>query len=349
MRKVLVDEAIGLTLGHDITKIIPGREKYRAFRKGHVISPQDVTQLKDIGKEHIYVWEPDDNLVHEDEAALRLAQAAAGPGVSWAEPNQGRVNLKADYDGLLRVQVEQLNWINNLDNIIFATLHNDRVVVKQDTIAGTRVVPLAIDHGTLEEAERFASTPHPLLSVKPFRSLWVAVVTTGSELNSGRIKDGFGKIVRQKINPFGGRWMGQTIIPDDPDIIANEIQNYIAEGAQLILVTGGMSVDADDLTPNAIRNTGAEVVFYGAPILPGSQFMLAYQGHVPICGVPGGALFSRKTTLDLLLPRIFAEEVISRADIVALGHGGLCEECKLCHYPQCPFGKSTQILGRRNI
>ncbi|MEN6350029.1 MAG: molybdopterin-binding protein [Syntrophomonas sp.] len=349
MRKVLVDEAIGLTLGHDITKIIPGREKCRAFRKGHVIAPQDVPRLKDLGKEHIYVWEPDDNLVHEDEAALRLARAAAGPGVSWSEPNQGRVNLKADYDGLLQVQVEQLNWINNLDNIIFATLHNDRVVVEQDTIAGTRVVPLAIDRATLEEAERLASAPHPLLSIKPFHSLWVAVVTTGSEVNSGRIKDGFGKIVRRKINPFGGRWMGQTIIPDDPDLIANEIQNYIAEGAQLILVTGGMSVDADDVTPNAIRNIGAEVVFYGAPVLPGSQFMLAYQGHVPICGVPGGALFSRKTTLDLLLPRIFAEEIITRADIVALGHGGLCQECELCNYPRCPFGKSTQIFGRRNI
>ncbi|MDD2620934.1 MAG: molybdopterin-binding protein [Syntrophomonadaceae bacterium] len=343
MRKVHVDDAIGMTLGHDITKIIPGKEKCRAFSRGHIIVAQDLPRLKDLGKEHIYIWEPNDNLVHEDDAAILLGRAAAGPGVCCNEPNQGRVNLKAKYDGLLKVRSEQLNWINNLDNIIFATLHNNRVVAKNQTVAGTRVIPLAIESYVLDEAERLAALPNPLLTVKPFRSLWVAVVTTGSEVNSGRIKDGFGKVVRQKINPFGGRWMGQTITPDIPELIAEEIQNFIAEGAELILVTGGMSVDADDVTPHGIRASGAEVVFYGAPVLPGSQFMLAYQGHVPVCGVPGGALFSRKTTLDLLLPRIFAGDIINRADIIALGHGGLCEECQICHYPHCSFGKTTYI------
>lgn len=135
--------------------------------------------------------------------------------------------------------------------------------------------------------------------------------------------------------------MSQVIVPDDPDLITREIQNFVAQGAQLVIVTGGMSVDADDVTPQGIRNTGAEVIFYGAPILPGSQFMLAYKGHVPICGVPGGALFSRKTTLDLLLPRIFAGDIINRRDIVVMGHGGLCENCRICHFPQCPFGKAT--------
>ncbi len=343
MRKVSVDDAIGLTLGHDITKIIPGKEKCRAFRRGHVIAPQDLPRLKDLGKEHIYTWEPSDNLVHEDDAAIRLARAASGPGVCCTEPNQGRVNLKAQYDGLLKVRFEQLSWINNLDNIIFATLHNNRVVAKNQILAGTRVVPLAIESYILEEAEHLAGLPQPLITVKPFKPLWVAVVTTGSEVNSGRIKDGFGKIVRKKINPFGGRWMGQTITPDIPELIAEEIQNFVIQGADLILVTGGMSVDADDATPNAIKSTGADLVFYGAPVLPGSQFLLAYQGHVPICGVPGGALFSRKTTLDLLLPRIFAGETINRADIIALGHGGLCEECADCRFPHCSFGKATHI------
>ncbi|MEN6349970.1 MAG: molybdopterin-binding protein [Syntrophomonas sp.] len=343
MRKVVVDDAIGLTLGHDITKIVPGKEKYRAFRRGHIIAAQDLPRLKDLGKEHIYIWESSDSLVHEDDAARLLGKAAAGPGILCDEPNQGKVNLKAEYDGLLKVSVEQLNWINNLDNIIFATLHNNRVVLENQIVGGTRIVPLAIEHSVLEKAQRLAGLPKLLLSVKPFQPLWVAVVTTGSEVNSGRIEDGFGKIVRRKINPFGGRWMGQTITPDDPDLIANEIQNYIADGAQLILVTGGMSVDADDATPNAIKATGAEVVFYGAPILPGSQFMLAYQGHVPVCGVPGGALFSRKTTLDLLLPRIFAGEIIKQFEIAALGHGGLCEECIDCRYPHCSFGKSAWL------
>ncbi|NLV21134.1 MAG: molybdopterin-binding protein [Syntrophomonadaceae bacterium] len=341
MRKVPVEEAVGLTLGYDITKIVPGREKYRAFRRGQVIGPEDIPKLKDIGKEHIYIWDPDDDMVHEDDAALRLAQCAAGPGLYWGEPNQGRVNLKAEYAGLLKVQVDGLNMLNNLEDIVFATLHNDRVVVEGQTVAGTRVVPVAVEQKLMQEAEKICTDKTPILSVKPFKPLWTAVVTTGTEVNSGRIKDGFAGVIRNKIAPYSGRWMGQVIVPDDPELISLEIHNFVAEGAQLVIVTGGMSVDADDATPQAIRKSGAEVVFYGAPILPGSQFMLAYQGHVPICGVPGGALFSRKTTLDLLLPRIFAEDRIERSDIVAMGHGGLCEECKQCHFPQCPFGKTT--------
>ncbi|MGE5379921.1 MAG: molybdopterin-binding protein [Methylocystaceae bacterium] len=340
MRKVPVEEAIGLTLGHDITQIIPGQSKIRAFKRGHVITADDLTRLLDLGKEHIYVWEPNDSMVHEDEAACRIAKAAAGSGVEWLPPSQGKVNLRSQLDGLLKIQVERLNWLNNLADLVFATLHNNRVVSEGQVVAGTRVVPVAIESELLIQAEKLAAEPLPLLRVLPFLPLWVAVVTTGSEVNKGRIKDGFARVTRQKIAPFGGRWLGQVIVPDDSQLIANEINNFITEGAQLILVTGGMSVDADDQTPRAIRLSGASEVFYGAPVLPGSQFMLAYQGHVPICGVPGGALFSRKTTLDLVLPRIFAGDIINRSEIVALGHGGLCEECDECYYPQCPFGKS---------
>ena len=345
MRKVPVDEAVGMTLGYDITKIIPGREKYRAFRKGQIITEQDIPKLKDIGKEHIYIWEPDEKLIHEDEAALRLAKLVVGPGLTWTDPSQGRVNILADQNGLFKVDVEQLNQINNLDEIVFATLHNDRVVIKGQAVAGTRVVPVAIDRITIEAAEKLCAGMAPMLMIKPFIPLQVAVVTTGTEVYSGRIKDGFAEVIRQKIAPFGGCWMGQVIVPDDSERITQEIQSFITKGAQLVIVTGGMSVDADDVTPQGIRETGADVVFYGAPILPGSQFMLAYQGPVPICGVPGGALFSRKTTLDLLLPRIFAGDIINRLDIVAMGHGGLCEGCQICHFPQCPFGKVTYFMN----
>ncbi len=341
MRRVPVENAVGLTLGHDITRIVPQSEKYCAFSRGHVITADDIPLFLELGKKHIMVWEPDDNLIHEDEGALRLATAAAGNGVYFTRPSQGRVNLKAEYDGVIKVQTEQLSWVNNIDNIIFATLHNNRSVSKDQTIAGTRVVPVAIDRDVLQEAERLCQEPCSLITVKPYQPLWVAVITTGSEVNNGLIRDGFGRVIRRKIIPFGGRWMSQVTVPDDADLIAMEIQNFISEGAQLILVTGGMSVDPDDATPSGIRHSGAEVIFYGAPVLPGSQFMMAYQGTVPICGVPGGALFSRRTTLDLLLPRLFCGEVINRADIVALGHGGLCEECKVCHYPLCPFGKSS--------
>ncbi|MGI5921204.1 MAG: molybdopterin-binding protein [Syntrophomonadaceae bacterium] len=343
MRKVPVDQAAGLILGHDITEIVPGRKKGRAFSKGHIITPADIPKLRSLGKENIYVWEPSPNIIHENEAALRLARHAAGAGVNWTEPNQGRVNLKAQYDGLLKINVNQLNWINNLDNVVFATLHNNRVVVKNQIIAGTRVVPLAIDCHELEEAEKLCCQPSSLLTVKPFQPLWVGIITTGSEVYSGLIPDGFGGVIRQKTAPFGARLVGQVIVPDDPDLIAMEIHRLIAEGAELIVVTGGMSVDADDVSPLGIMATGAEVVFYGAPVLPGSQFMLAYQGHVPILGVPGGTLYSKTTTFDLLLPRIFAGDRISRAEIVAMGHGGLCNNCPVCHFPLCPFGKTTQL------
>ena len=299
MRKIPIEQSIGMALGHDITKIVPGRRKYCAFSRGHIISPEDIPLLRDMGKEHIWVGELSDNLVHEDEAALRLAQSSAGPGVTWTTPNQGRVNLVAKHDGLLQVQVSQLMWLNNLDNIVFATLHNNSPVVKGQVIAGTRIVPLAVESCLIKEAEKLCSNPLSLVSVKHFRPLWVAVITTGSEVNNGQIRDGFGKIIRQKIAPYGGRWMSQVIIPDDCQIIASEIQNFIAEGAQLILVTGGMSVDADDATPKGIRESGAELVFYGAPVLPGSQFMLL-SGPVAICGAYWRGSFSaQKTTLIL--------------------------------------------------
>ena len=343
MRKVPVDEAVGLTLGYDITKIIPGKEKYRAFQKGQVLLPEDVSKLKDMGKQHIYIWETDDHMIHEDEAALRLAQLAAGPGLYWEEPSQGRVNLKASYDGLFKVNVNGLYQLNNLEDVVFATLHSNRGVAYGQSVAGTRVVPVAVEEKLLAEAEKLCHDISPILSVKPYKSLRTAVVTTGTEVSSGRIKDGFADVIRNKITPFSGEWIGQVIVPDNSELITREIQEFIKEGAQLVVVTGGMSVDADDVTPQAIRDTKAEVVFYGAPILPGSQFMLAYQENVPICGVPGGALFSRKTTFDLLLPRIFAEDMIKRSEIVAMGHGGLCEGCKPCVFPQCAFGKTTLL------
>lgn len=339
MLEVPVTKAVGMVLCHDITEIIPGRVR-RAFRKGHVVRSEDIPRLRDLGKEHIYVWEPEPDLIHEDEAALRLARHAAGPGLDWDEPNQGKVNLKAAYDGLLKVQEDRLNMVNSLDGVVFATLHNNRMVSKDQVVAGTRIIPLTIHRGILEEAENLCCQPAPLLAVKPFQPLWVGIVTTGSEVYEGRIRDGFCGVVRQKTAPLGGRPLGQVVVPDDPDLIALEIRRLIGEGAELILVTGGMSVDPDDVTPLGIRMTGADVVFYGAPVLPGSMFMLAYLGHVPVCGLPGCVMFNRTTIFDLLLPRIFAEERISRAEVVTLGHGGLCQECDVCRYPACSFGKS---------
>ncbi|OPZ75221.1 MAG: bifunctional molybdenum cofactor biosynthesis protein MoaC/MogA [Firmicutes bacterium ADurb.Bin456] len=341
MRKVQVTEAVGMVLCHDITKIIPGREKGRAFRRGQVITPGDIPKLLDLGKEHIYVWEPEIDLIHEDEAALRLARHSAGPGLSWDQPSQGRVNIRATRHGLLKVQAARLHKANEMDDIVMATLHNNRIVTKDQVVAGTRIIPLAIQKHLLEAAEEICGKPGPLLTVKPFQPLWVGVVTTGSEVYSGRIQDGFCGIIRQKIAPYNARVLGQVIVPDDPHLISTQIRQLIAEGAELVLVTGGMSVDPDDVTPTGIRATGADVVSYGAPVLPGAMFMLAYLGHVPVCGLPGCVMFNKTTIFDLILPRIFAGEHLNRSDIVDLGHGGLCSECDDCHFPSCPFGKAT--------
>lgn len=340
MLKIPVTEAIGTELCHDITKVVPGREQYPAFRRGHVLTANDVSQLKDLGKENVYVWEEKADFIHEEEAGLRLARHACGPGLSWTVPRQGRVNIKADYDGLFKVNTETLYALNSIDDVILATLHNNRVVRKNQMVAGTRVIPLTIQRSLLEKAEELCIKNSPLLSIKTFHSFWVGIVSTGNEVYSGQIKDSFRTVIQQKIAPFGGKVLGQVFVPDDSERITLEIQQMIGQGAEIIMVTGGMSVDADDLTPSGIRNTGAEVVFYGAPVMPGSQFMLAYLGHVPICGVPGGALYARSTTFDLILPRIFAGEKIEKAEIASLGHGGLCLECEVCRYPECPFGKT---------
>ena len=273
---------------------------------------------------------------------LLCAWPGMPPGrLSWDQPNQGRVNIRATRKGLLKVQVDRLHQLNELDDVVMATLHNNRVVAKDQVVAGTRVIPLAIQRHLLEAAEEISGKPSPLITVKPFQPLWVGVVTTGSEVYSGRIQDGFCSIIRQKTAPFNARVLGQVIVPDDPHLISTQIRQLIAEGAELVMVTGGMSVDPDDVTPAGIRATGADVVSYGAPVLPGAMFMLAYLGHVPVCGLPGCVMFNKTTIFDLILPRIFAGEHLNRSDIVNLGHGGLCEECEICQYPACPFGKAT--------
>ena len=340
MEKIKVQDSIGAILIHDMTQIIPGVIKGPRFRKGHVVREEDIPVLISMGKEHIFVWDQTPGLIHENEAAERLAQAVSDSGLILDDPKEGKVTLIAAHDGLLYVSGDGILALNSLEYIIVATLHNHRPVKKGDKVAGTRVVPLMIDEKVILKAERIAKTySNPILEVRPLKPLKVGIVTTGSEVYNGRIQDKFGPVLREKIEGWGSVVLGQTFANDDVSLIQNCIREHLNQGAEMILVSGGMSVDPDDVTPTAIKEMGAELITYGAPVLPGAMFLLAYIGDVPIMGLPGCVMYSKTTAFDLFAPRLLTGERLSRLDIAKLGQGGLCLDCPVCTYPQCSFGK----------
>lgn len=340
MDKIRVQDSVGTILLHDMTQIIPGVAKGPRFRKGHVVRDEDIPVLLSMGKEHIFVWNQTPGLIHENEAAVRLAEAVTGSGLIYDEPKEGKVSITAAHDGILYASEDGILALNTLEYIILATLHNHRPVKKGDKIAGTRVVPLMIDEKIVSEAEQIAQKySNPILEVRPLKNYKVGIVTTGSEVYNGRIKDKFGPVLRSKIEGWGSTFLGQSFASDDIPLIQNCIKEHLNQGAEMILVSGGMSVDPDDVTPTAIKEMGAKLITYGAPVLPGAMFLLAYIGDVPVMGLPGCVMYSKTTAFDLVAPRLLTGERLTRQDIVKLGRGGLCLDCKVCTYPQCSFGK----------
>lgn len=338
MRVVPIEEAVGMVLGHDVTRIVPGGEKGPAFRRGHVIRSRDVPAFLDIGKQHVYVEDLGPGRLHEDDAALRMAGAAAGPGLMITDPAEGRVNLVAVYDGLLKIDTGALNRINSIPEIVVATIHTNQQVAKGRAVAGMRVIPLSVEAQKIEQVVKICADPSPLVQVRPFRSLPVGMVTTGSEVCSGRIEDKFGPVLRKKFASLGCTISRQILVSDDVPMTVAAIGRLIEEGARMVVVTGGMSVDPDDCTPAAIRDAGAEIVTYGAPVFPGAMFMLGYIGDVPVLGLPGCVMYFRASIFDLVVPRLVAGETVRREDITTLGHGGYCAGCAECRYPVCGFG-----------
>lgn len=328
MRKVRVQEAVGETLCHDITRIVPGRVQEAAFKRGHVIREEDVPELLKLGKEHIFVGEPEPGKVHEDDAALRLAAAAAKAGVIWDAPSEGKVELKAAHPGVLRVNVEALRRVNSIDQVTLVTRRTNEPILHQgEQIAGARVIPLFIDEEKVRQAEIVCGQAGGILEVTPFRLKRVGVVVTGNEVYYGRIQDGFGPVLREKFAALGCQVIGIEYAPDDQAVIVEKIHGFVRQGAELIAATGGMSVDPDDRTPGAIRAAGAEIVSYGAPMLPGNMYLVGYLGDVPVMGLPGCVMFKETTAFDYLVPRVLTGERLTRADIVELGHGGLLNPC----------------------
>lgn len=340
MQSVSVHEAVGMVLCHDMTRIIPGESKGPAFKKGHIIAEQDIPALLDIGKEHVYVLSLSDEQIHENEAAERIAKSVAGPGITLSEVSEGRINLIAD-PGLVRIDVERVHRINSIENIALATMHNGLVLSSSRPVAGTRIIPLVTEKERISKVEAICNEPGPVIEVKPFSHFNVGVVTTGSEVYSGRIKDAFGPVIRKKFAELGSTVIDQIFVNDSQQMTSGAIHDLIARGADMVVVTGGMSVDPDDQTPASIRATGAVEVSYGAPTFPGAMFMLAYLDGIPIAGLPGCVMYHRASIFDLIIPPILAGETITREDIAHMGHGGFCADCTSCRFPLCSFGKSA--------
>jgi molybdenum cofactor synthesis domain-containing protein len=339
MKAIPVQEAVGKVLFHDITRIVPGEFKGRAFKKGHVIQQEDVPKLLNLGKDNIYILDLKEGFVHENDAAMRIARRAIGQGISLSEPAEGKVKMLATINGLLKVNAEALNRINFVEQIVLATLHSNRLVSAELPVAGTRIIPLFTDEERIQRVEQICMENHPILEIKPFKSLKVGLVTTGNEIYHRRIEDKFGPIVRAKFTALGSDVIRQITVPDNISMTAEAIHDLLAEGAEMIVATGGMSVDPDDMTPSGIKAAGGEVITYGSPTFPGAMFLLAYIGDVPVIGLPGCAMYHRATVFELIVPRILAGERLTRADIVTLGHGGFCLSCQECIYPNCGFGK----------
>jgi hypothetical protein len=337
-RVVRVEEAVGMTLAHDVTKVAPGF-KGPAFKRGHVITEKDIPALLDIGKEHIYILTLEEGEVHEDEAAMRIAAALTGLGLKRTDVKEGRVDLVAAQKGLASINAEALYEINMLGDIIVATIHDGTVCKAGSPVAGMRIIPLCIADEKLRRLELIAARSAPVVRVDGFKLSRVGLIITGSEVAKGRIVDRFSPVLHKKVEALGCTVSNEAVVGDDSDLISKTISDFEAGGCEIILCTSGMSVDPDDVTPLGITGSGAKISFYGLPVLPGAMFMYGRLHNAHILGVPACVLHSPATGFDRLFPVLLTGRELTFEDTRKLGHGGMCLYCEQCHYPVCPFCK----------
>ena len=339
MKQIKIEDSVGCILSHDVTKIVPGEFKGRLFKKGHVIKEEDIEKLLDIGKEHIYVWEPKEGQLHENDAAKRIKDLVLGKGCCISEEiKEGKIDFFANTQGIVKINKELLLKLNLLGEIIVSTIHNNTPVKKGEKIGSTRVIPLIIDEKKIIEAENIIN--EKIISVEEIKPKKAVLITTGNEVYKGRIKDAFLPVMKEKLEYYGSEIIKQVILPDNKEMITENILKAIEEDkVDMVICTGGMSVDPDDVTPSAIKDCNGEIVTYGAPVLPGAMFLLAYYKNIPILGVPSCAMYSKRTIFDLVLPRVLVDEKLSFEDIAKYGNGGMCLNCEICSFPHCSFGK----------
>jgi len=341
MKLLCTREAVGQTLCHDVTQIIKGVTKGALFRKGHVIQEDDVGVLLSLGKEHIYICENNENILHENDAAEILRALCQNKNMRAVGPKEGKIELLAEIDGLLIVDTEGLRRVNSLGPMVLASRASGFPVKKGDKLCGVRVIPLVIEKEKMERA-RQAAGDMPLLKLLPMKQKEYGLIVTGSEVFHNRIQDTFTPVILEKLAEYGCEMTSHKIVDDDHKKITAAINNMLDKGAEMVFCTGGMSVDPDDRTPLAIKNAANNVVSYGAPVLPGSMFMLAYTDDKrPVCGLPGCVMYAHRTVFDLVLPYLLADAPVSAEWLAGLGNGGLCLDCAECHFPNCMFGKGT--------
>ena len=337
MKKVRTEDAVGMTLCHDLTEMRDGF-KGAAFRRGHIITPEDIPHMLDIGKRTVFVWEENAGEIHEEDAALRMAAMAPVPGAHYTDPAEGKVLLLADTPGMFRVNTDLLRQINAIGDLTVSTLPDHYPVRPGMRLASMRIVPLVTQEAQIREAEALCAGKK-LLDLLPFRPLTAGIIITGSEIYHGRIQDKFEAVARKKLSAYPGRILGATVCDDDLDMLVGAARGFLDQGADFLVFSGGMSVDPDDLTPSAIRRLGCDVVSRGVPSQPGNMTLVAYLGDIPVLGVPGAAISLPTTIFDVLLPQLYAGIRFTRDDLIALGDGGLCQLCPACHFPNCTFGR----------
>ena len=343
MKLIKTEDAVGHVLCHDITQIIKGVTKDAVFRKGHIVTEEDIPVLLSVGKENLYVWEKEEGMLHENDAAEILRQICQGEHMHPSDVKEGKIELIADIDGVLKIEREKLRKVNSLGEIMIASRHGDFPVKKGDKLAGTRVIPLVISEEKMQQAKD-VTAGGAIFNILPNKKKKEGIVTTGSEVYYHRIKDTFTPVIEEKLAEYDIEIGGHEICNDDPQMIENAIRSLLADGCNMIVCTGGMSVDPDDRTPYAIRQVTGEIVSYGAPVLPGAMFLLAYYREegkevIPVLGLPGCVMYSKRTIFDLVLPRLTVGEILTAEDLNTLGEGGLCLNCPECTFPNCGFGK----------
>ena len=341
MKLVKTTEAVGQMLCHDITQIIPGITKDAVFRKGHIIREEDIPVLLSVGKEHIYIWEQNENMLHENDAAAILRDMCMGPHMKASQPKEGKIELTAECDGLFLADLSRLRAINSVGRMMIATRPSGFMVKAGDKLCGTRIIPLTIEKEAMAQARALAGDT-PILRLLPLKPRRVGIITTGSEVFKGLIQDQFTPVLEKKLAECGSTMAAHAVLGDDAQAITEAIGKMLDDGMDMVLCTGGMSVDPDDRTPLAIKNAGVNIISYGAPVLPGAMFLLSYtQDGRPVCGLPGCVMYAKRTVFDLVLPYLLSGETVTAEQMSGYGNGGLCLNCPVCHFPNCGFGKGV--------